>query len=120
MIAQITAAALVSECKTLSHPASVDTVPTGAGREDHVSMGPWAAVKARRVLRNVERVLGIELLCAAQGLEFRKPLRPGRGVARAYEIVRDHVPALDADRELSSDIETAARLVREGRFAGEL
>ena len=117
MIAQITAAALVSECKALSHPASVDSIPTGAGKEDHVSMGMTSALKLRRVLRNVETVLGIELLCAAQGLEFRKPLRPGRGVERAYDLLRARVGPLDADRALAPDIEAAAALVREGALA---
>ena len=117
MIAQITAAALVSECKVLAHPASVDSIPTGAGKEDHVSMGMTSALKLRRVLQNVEAVLGIELLCAAQGLEFRKPLRPGRGVQRAYDSLRERVPALDEDRILAPDIEAAAALVREGVLA---
>lgn len=117
MIAQITAAALVSENKVLSHPASVDSIPTGASKEDHVSMGGHGAIKARRVLRNTELVLGIELLCAAQALEFRKPLRPGRGVERAYEALRARVPALVSDRVLAPDMETAAALVREGVFA---
>jgi histidine ammonia-lyase len=117
MIAQVTAAALVNECKTLSHPASVDSIPTGASKEDHVSMGMMSARKARQVLRNVETVLGIELLCAAQGLEYRRPLRPGRGVERAYERLRERVPRLGADRQLSGDIETAAALVRAGAFA---
>jgi histidine ammonia-lyase len=117
MIAQITAAALVSENKVLAHPASVDSIPTGANKEDHVSMGAHGAVKARRVLRNTEAVLGIELLSAAQALEFRKPLRPGRGVGRAYDAVRARVPALEGDRALSPDIEAAAALVREGVFA---
>jgi histidine ammonia-lyase len=114
MIAQVTAAALVSESKVLSHPASVDSVPTGASREDHVSMGAHAAVKARRVLRNTEAVLGIELLCAAQALEFRRPLRAGAGVEAAHARLRAHVPPLDADRVLAGDIEAAAALVREG------
>ena len=117
MIAQITAAALVSENKVLSHPASVDSIPTGANKEDHVSMGAHGAVKLRRVLRNTEAVLGIELLCAAQALEFRKPLRPGRGVERAYELLRARIPALDGDRVLAPDIEAAATLVRDGVFA---
>jgi histidine ammonia-lyase len=114
MIAQITAAALVSENKVLCHSASVDSIPTGANKEDHVSMGAHGALKARRVLRNVEAVLGIELLCAAQALEFRKPLRPGRGVERAYTVFREHIDELDADRALAPDIEAAAALVREG------
>jgi histidine ammonia-lyase len=117
MIAQITAAALASECKQLAAPASVDSIPTGAGKEDHVSMGMNAAVKLRRSVRNVETVVGIELLCAAQGLEFRKPLRPGRGVERAYDLLRERVPALDEDRVLAPDIDAAAALVREGVLA---
>ena len=117
MIAQITAAALVNECKTLSHPASVDSIPTGANKEDHVSMGMTSALKARKVLRNVETVLGIELLCAAQGLKYREPLRPGRGVERAYRLFRDRIPVLTSDRVLAPDIETAAEMVREGVMA---
>jgi histidine ammonia-lyase len=120
MIAQITAAALASECKVLAHPASVDSIPTGASKEDHVSMGMTSALKARRVLANVEAVVGIELLCAAQALEFRKPLKPGLGVLRAYERLRERVPALGTDRIVGKDIEAAAALVREGVFAGDL
>jgi histidine ammonia-lyase len=117
MIAQITAAALVNECKVLSAPASVDSVPTGAGKEDHVSMGMTGALKVRRVLANVETVLGLELMIAAQGLEHRKPLRPGRGVERAYQLLRDAIPPLDRDRVLAPDIEAAATLVRAGIFS---
>jgi histidine ammonia-lyase len=95
----------------------VDSIPTGANKEDHVSMGAHGVIKARRVLRNTEAVLGIELLCAAQALEFRKPLRPGRGVARAYDLLRARIPALDRDRVLAPDIAAAAALVREGVFA---
>ncbi|HET6764383.1 MAG TPA: aromatic amino acid lyase, partial [Longimicrobiaceae bacterium] len=117
MIAQITAAALVSENKGLAHPSSVDSIPTGANREDHVSMGATSARKARQVLRNTEAVLGIELMCAAQALEFRRPLRPGAGVERAYQLVRERIPALDDDRNLSIDIAAAADLVRSGALA---
>jgi histidine ammonia-lyase len=117
MIAQITAAALVSENRALCHPASVDSIPTGANREDHVSMGAHAAVRTRRVLRNTERVLAIELLCAAQALEFRRPLRAGRGVERAHRALRETVGELSADRALSPDIEAVAARVREGHFA---
>lgn len=116
MLAQITAAALVNENKTLAHPASVDSIPTGANREDHVAMGMGAALKARRVLRNAEVVLGIEFLCAAQALEFLKPLRPGLGVEEAYHQLRERVPALAQDRVLAPDIEAAATLVRSGRL----
>jgi len=118
MIAQITAAALVNECKVLATPASVDSIPTGAGKEDHVSMGMTSARKLRQVLANAETVLGIELMIAAQGLEHRKPLRPGRGVERACGLVRDRIPPLDDDRVLSPDIEAAAALVRSGALAG--
>ncbi len=117
MIAQITAAALVNECKALAWPASVDSIPTGAGKEDHVSMGMTGARKLRQVLRNVETVLGLELMIAAQGLEHRKPLHPGRGVERAYAILRERTPPLDRDRVLAPDIEAAATLVRSGVFA---
>ncbi|HET7275431.1 MAG TPA: histidine ammonia-lyase [Longimicrobiaceae bacterium] len=116
MLAQITAAALVSESKVLSHPASVDSIPTGASKEDHVSMGPSAARKARQVLRNTETVLGIELMCAAQALEFLQPLRPGHGVERAYAAVRSRIPSLAEDRVLAPDIEVAAEMVRDGKL----
>jgi len=118
MLAQITAAALVSENKVLCHPASVDSIPTGASKEDHVSMGPAAARKARQVLRNTEVVLGIELLCAAQALEFLKPLHPGAGVERAYRMVRDRVEPLREDRVLAPDIERGTALVRSGALTG--
>jgi histidine ammonia-lyase len=117
MLAQITAAALVSECKILAHPASVDSIPTGASKEDHVSMGPAAARKARQVLRNAEAVIGIELMCAAQALEFLKPLRPGVGVDQAYHRVRERIPPLEADRQLSIDISAASELVHSGVLA---
>jgi histidine ammonia-lyase len=114
MLAQITAAALVSESKILAHPASVDSIPTGASKEDHVSMGTTAARKLTRVLRNTEAVLGIELMCAAQALEFLKPLRPGEGVERAYGLVRERIAPLERDRVLAPDIAAAADLVRSG------
>jgi histidine ammonia-lyase len=119
MLAQISAAALVSESKVLAHPASVDSIPTGASKEDHVSMGAWAARKARQVLRNTEVVLGIELMCAAQALEFLRPLRPGRGVEAAYHQIRSRIAPLEADRVLAPDIAAAAELVRAGGFAGK-
>jgi histidine ammonia-lyase len=117
MIAQITAAALVSESKVLAHPSSVDSIPTGASREDHVSMGATSARKARQVLRNTQAVLGIELMCAAQALEFRLPLRPGAGVERAYRLLRERIPPLEEDRNLSVDIAAATELVRAGVLA---
>jgi histidine ammonia-lyase len=104
MIAQVTAAALAAESKVLSHPACVDTIPSSAGREDHVSMGMTAAVKARTVVANARSGLAIELLAAAQALDFRRPLRAGRGVQAAWELIRSRVPHMAEDRELHKDI----------------
>jgi histidine ammonia-lyase len=114
MIAQVTSAALVSENKVLCHPASVDSIPSSAGREDHVSMGMTAALKARQVVENVRTCLAIELLVAAQALDLRAPLRPGAGVAEAHRRVRAAVPHLDRDRELHRDVEAVCRLVDDG------
>ncbi|HEY4036973.1 MAG TPA: histidine ammonia-lyase, partial [Ktedonobacteraceae bacterium] len=104
MITQYVAAALVNECKVLAHPASIDSIPTSAGMEDFVSMGATCAHKAQQILALAQQVVAIELLCAAQMLEFRKPLRPGIGVQKAYELVRAHVPMLNQDRVLAGDI----------------
>jgi histidine ammonia-lyase len=117
MMAQVTAAALASECKVLSHPASVDTIPTDGGKEDVVPMAMGAAWKARRVLRNLENILAIELMCGAQAIDFRAPLKPGRGVRIAHERVREIVPRLEADRVLSSDISALMTAVSDQRFA---
>jgi len=114
MIAQVTSAALVSENKVLCHPASVDSIPSSAGREDHVSMGMTAALKARQVVENVRSCLAIELLVAAQGLDLRAPLRPARKVAEAHRRIRTVVPRLEQDRELHRDIEAVCRMVDEG------
>ena len=112
MLAQYTAAALVSENKVLSHPASVDSIPTSANQEDHVSMGAISARKALRVLRHAQQVVGIELLCAAQALDFHRPLRPARGTQRAYDVIRTAVPALAGDRVLAPDFAAALALVQ--------
>jgi histidine ammonia-lyase len=117
MIGQVTSAALVSENKVLCHPASVDSIPSSAGREDHVSMGMTAALKARQVVENVRTCLAIELLVAAQALDLRAPLRPAREVAEAHRRIRAAVPRLDEDRELYKDIEAVCRLVDEGQLA---
>lgn len=124
MVAQYTAASLVSENKSLAHPASVDSIPTSANQEDHVSMGPIAGRKARMILNNTRGVLAIELLCAAQGLDFRlaelggrtpgQPLEPGAGVRAAHELVRKHIPHLEEDRQLSTDIDRARELIQTG------
>ncbi|MCA9484000.1 MAG: histidine ammonia-lyase [Nitrospina sp.] len=116
MIAQYTAAALVSENKTLSHPASVDSIPTSANKEDHVSMGTLAARKARSVAQNTTQVAAIELLCAAQALDLFTNLKPGRGTLAAYRCLRKHVKHLGQDRELSPDIATAAGLIESGEL----
>src|SRR6478672_3582997 len=116
MMAQVTAASLASECKVLSHPASVDTIPTDGSKEDVVPMAMGAAWKLRRVARNVRYVLAIELMCAAQGIDFRAPLRPGRGVARAHQVVRSMVRHLDRDRVLADDIAVLADAIERGHF----
>jgi histidine ammonia-lyase len=114
MIPQYVAAALVSESKTLSHPASVDSIPTSAGQEDHVSMGNAAGLKAWQVLRNAEGVLAIELLAGAQGVEFLAPLEPGAGVAATRAFVRTLSPRVVEDRPLSGEIESVAAAIRDG------
>jgi len=114
MIAQVSAAALASECKSLAHPASVDTVPTSANQEDHVSMGVTAARKARAICDNVEAVLGIELLCAAEGREFHTELRAGVGAEAAQRAVRARVPVLEEDRYLHPDLAAARELLASG------
>ena len=116
MLAQYTAAALVSENKTLAVPASVDSIPTSAGQEDHNSMGTIAARQCAAVVANFETVVAIELIEAAQALDFRAPLKPGRGTAIAHRIVRERVPHLDVDRVISADIAAAAELVRSGEL----
>ena len=117
MMAQVTAASLASECKVLSHPASVDTIPTDGSKEDVVPMAMAAAWKLRRVVRNVRYVLAIELMCAAQGIDCRAPLKPGRGVARAHAAVRGLVEPLGRDRVLSGDIERLARAIQEDQLS---
>lgn len=114
MIAQYTAAALASENKVLAHPASADSIPTSANQEDYVCMGPHAGAKARQIIENAATIVAIEVMCAAQGLEFLKPLRPGRGVAVCYEAVRRLVLPLAADRPLDADIEKVKGLMMEG------
>jgi histidine ammonia-lyase len=116
MMAQVTAAALASECKVLAHPASVDSIPTDGGKEDVVPMAMAAAWKLRRIVHNVRHVLAIELMCAAQGLDYRAPLRAGRGAARAHGFVRTLVAPLTADRVLTPDILALATALEAGRF----
>ena len=112
MSAQITAASLASENKALAHPASVDSIPTSANFEDFVSMGPIAARKAMEILRNVEHIVAIELLCAAQGIDLRGSEGLGKGTKAAYSMVRKRVPMLKEDRTLLKDVEAVVKLIR--------
>jgi histidine ammonia-lyase len=116
MIAQYTAAALVSENKILAHPACVDSIPTSANKEDHVSMGTISARKCREILRNAEYVIAIELLCGAQAMDLFTNLMPGRGTLAAYDTIRRVIPHLDKDRILSKDMETMVQLLRSGEI----
>jgi histidine ammonia-lyase len=121
MMAHVTAAALVSENKTLAHPASVDSLPTSAGQEDHVSMAPWAGRKLLTICANTARVLGIELLAAARAVDAMRPLATTPELQRVHALVREHVPLRVHDHRLDRDIETLAGLVRDGawsKFAG--
>jgi histidine ammonia-lyase len=120
MIAQVTAAALVSESRTLSHPASVDSIPTSANREDHVSMGPTAAWKFDRVSRNASVVVAIEALCAAQAIDFRRPLRSSETIERLHARIRERVPRLDGDRFLHDDIEAVTDIIETTEADAEL
>ena len=117
MIAQYTAAALVNELQTLAHPSSVDTIPTSANQEDHVSMGATSALHLREVVDRAESVLAIEALCAAQGLDYRAPLQPGTGVARAHARLRSLVPHLAEDRPPAPDIAAVRELLRAGELS---
>ncbi|MCH7766144.1 MAG: aromatic amino acid lyase, partial [Acidobacteria bacterium] len=115
MMAQVTAAALVSENKGLAHPASVDSIPT-SGNEDFVSMSMGAALKARQVADNVRTILAVELLCACQGIDLLAPLKTSPALQRALAALRRRVPMLEADRELAPDIEAARQLISQQIF----
>jgi histidine ammonia-lyase len=117
MIAHVTAAALASENKGLAHPASVDSIPTSANKEDHVSMGVTAALKAARVMANTRRILAIEAIAACQALEFARPLETSPALKAAYARVREVVPPYDTDRVLAPEIEAVAAIVSEGVLA---
>jgi histidine ammonia-lyase len=116
MIAQYTAAALVSENKVLSHPACVDSIPTSANKEDHVSMGGYAARKCRQIVANTETVIAIELLCGAQAMDLFTNLKPGGGTLAAYETVRAEVSHLTKDRIIAKDIEAVRGLMHSGKL----
>ena len=117
MIAHVTAAALASENKSFAHPASVDSLPTSANQEDHVSMATFAARRLQPMIANTAHILGIELLAAAQGIEFLRPLQSSPALEEVHALLRTHCPALDQDRYLAPDIELAAALVRNGSLA---
>jgi histidine ammonia-lyase len=119
MIGQYAAAALVSENKVLAHPACVDSIPTSANKEDHVSMGTIAIRQSREILTNVENVIAIELLCAAQAYDLlteSRKLVAGRGTREAYRVIRRHVPYMAHDRELYKDMETMLSVLRSGEI----
>jgi histidine ammonia-lyase len=116
MIAQVAAASLVNEVRVLAHPASTDNVTTSGGKEDHVSMGMTSALKLRSIVDLAENLFAIELLAAAEALEHRRPLKGGKGVERAFQLVRQTAPALTGDRSLSGDIARVAEQIRAGKF----
>jgi histidine ammonia-lyase len=117
MISQYVQAALVAENKVLAHPASVDTIPTSGTQEDHVSMGWGAGLKLGQVLANARNVVAIELLCAAQGIEQRRPLRPAAGTGALVDLIRSRVPPLTGDRPLTAEIELVAGMIDDGTVA---
>ncbi len=114
MLSQYTAAALVAENRVLSHPASVESIPTSGSQEDHVSMGWGAGRKLGDVLLNTRRVLAIELMCAAQSLDYRQPLQTSPPLVEVHKAIRQVVPTLDEDRPIAGDIEAIAELIAEG------
>ena len=116
MIAQIVAAALINECQVLAAPSSTGSIPTDGGKEDHVSMGMTGAIKLRQIVEHVERVLAIELMCAAQALEFRRPLKSSGRIETAHDAVRKVVPRLERDRTLAPDIAEMAEAIRSGKL----
>jgi histidine ammonia-lyase len=116
MMAQIVAAALINDCQVQAHPSSTGSIPTSGGKEDHVSMGMTGAIKLRQIVEHAERIVGIELMCAAQGLEHRRPLRSGALVEQVYGAVRSVVPRLEQDRVLATDIDAMAGAIRAGAF----
>ena len=116
MIAQVTERRAGGRVACAGPPASVDSIPSSAGREDHVSMGMTAALKARQVAEFTRTCLAIELLVAAQALDYRQPVKPGRGAQAAYELIRSKVPTMEKDRELHRDIEAVSELIDSGEL----
>ncbi|RLG70003.1 MAG: phenylalanine ammonia-lyase, partial [Methanobacteriota archaeon] len=120
MLTQYTAGALVCENRVLCTPAATGSIPAAADQEDFVSMGMTTAIKTRQILENSNAVLAVELIAAAQALDFRKPLKPGRGTKVAYDVIRSHVEFLDEDRPLFDDINTMAKVVKSGELLKEV
>ncbi|MCB0393507.1 MAG: aromatic amino acid lyase, partial [Bdellovibrionales bacterium] len=120
MIVQVAAASLVSENKILSHPASVDSIPTSADKEDHVSMGTISARKFGKIVKNSENVVAMEFLCGAQAIGMLSPLKPSAGVLAAYDVIRDSVPYAETDRVFSKDIEAIKNLIRNHQLLGSV
>jgi histidine ammonia-lyase len=116
MIAQIVAAALINECQVLAHPSSTGSIPTDGGKEDHVSMGMTGALKLRQIVEHVERIVAIELMCAAQAVEFRRPLKSSPQLEAVHQAVRKVVPRLEQDRVLAGDIDAMAAAICGGAF----
>ncbi len=116
MMMQIVAASLLNEAKVLAHPSSIDNIPTDGGKEDHVSMGMTGAIKLRQIAGLTEQIVALELICGAEGLEYRAPLQPGRGVKTAYDIIRRRVARLTNDRAMSNDIEAIVEAIRQSDF----
>lgn len=120
MVAHYTAASLVSENKVYAHPAAVDSISVSADQEDHVSMSPISVRKCQEILRNVQDVIAIEMYCAAQAMDFRKPHKPGKGTGAAYKKIREYVPFLEKDRPLFPDMNKIAGLVRNNEILKEV
>ena len=120
MIVQVAAASLVSENKILAHPASVDSIPTSADKEDHVSMGTIAARKLGQIVKNAENIVAMELLCASQALDLLKPLKPGAAVLAAHNAIREQVPFAETDRVFADDIETIKNMIRSGKLSNAI
>jgi len=116
MLVQYTAASLVSESKSVAHPASIDSIPSSAGQEDHVSMGMTSARHARECVASAEIVVALEAMCAAQAIDLRTPFRPAAGTAAAHRTIRAVVPFLTEDRALKPDVDGAIELVRSGEL----
>jgi histidine ammonia-lyase len=116
MIAQVAAASLASETKVLAHPASVDSIPTSGNREDHVPMAMGAVLKLKQIVSNLQKILAIEFLCGAQGLDYLRPLKAGANVESAYQYIRGRIPHVSGDRALSGDIEQMASMMAQPQF----